>query len=123
MCSPSATGSRQANSTIWARCRGGNLLGTAEAGVVHQEFLQPALLVAATDPPDRGRVTFQAGGDRLDRFAGGNGQDDASVLDLIPTEPAMAGHRLQDGEISCRHGQGARFASTHGTASKVRVAL
>jgi hypothetical protein len=35
----------------------------------------------------------------------------------------MTGHRLQDGEISCRHGQGARFASTHGTASHVRVGL
>ena len=31
-------GSRQANSTIWARCRGGNLLRSSLAGVVQQGY-------------------------------------------------------------------------------------
>lgn len=75
-------GSRQANSTIWARCRGGNLLGTTGSGFVRQESLQASLLVETTNPPDCGPVTLQAAGDRLDRLTAGNGQDDAGMLDL-----------------------------------------
>ena len=99
MCSPSAIGSRQASSTIWARCRGGNLLGTPDAGVVQQEVFQPSLLVTATDPPDGGPVALQARGDRLDRLAGGDSQHDPGMLDLEPGQAATAGHRLQDGGI------------------------
>ena len=73
---------------------GGNLLRTAEAGFVQQESLQAALLVAATDAPDGGPVTLQPGGDRLDRFPGGNGQDDAGMLDLEPRPDAGCGPRL-----------------------------
>src|SRR5439155_16236972 len=53
--------------------RGGNLLGTPEAGVIRQEPGQAALRVAAADAPDRGPVAFQAGGYCLDRFARGDG--------------------------------------------------
>jgi hypothetical protein len=67
---------------IWARWRGGNLLRTAHAGFVRQESLQAALLVATTDPPDRGPGTLQTLSYRLDRFTAGNGQDDAGMVDL-----------------------------------------
>src|SRR6516162_7447997 len=82
MCSPSATGSRQANSTIRARCRGGNHLRAPHPRIIQQEFRQPAVFVATTDPPDSGRVAFQAGGDGLDRFASGDSQGDPGMLDL-----------------------------------------
>src|SRR4051794_12261896 len=72
-CNPSATGSRQASWTTWARCRGGNLLGTPLARGVQKEFLQATLLVAAADAPDRGPVALQPGSDVADALAGGNG--------------------------------------------------
>jgi hypothetical protein len=50
--------------------------------LVQQERLQAALLVATTDPPDRGSVALQAVGHRLDRLTAGNGQDDAGMFDL-----------------------------------------
>src|SRR4051812_14112355 len=77
MCKPSAMGSRQARLMIPARCRGGNLLRTAHAGLVQQERLQAALLVATTDPPDGAGITLQAVGYGPDGFTSGDGQDDA----------------------------------------------
>src|SRR6266487_1469958 len=121
MCSPLAIGSRQASWTIWARCRGGNLLGTSQAGVVQQELLQATLLIAAADSPDGGPVTLQPGGHRLDRLAASDSQDDAGMLDLEPAEATLAGHGLQDRQISRGNGQGARFASTHGIPSIARA--
>src|SRR5438874_11601604 len=82
MCKPSAIGSRQASSTIWARWRGGNLLRTSRAGFVQQEFLQAALLVTAADAPDSGSITLQAQGHGLDGFPRGDGEHDAGVLNL-----------------------------------------
>ena len=114
ICSPSATGSRQASSTIRARCRGGNLLGTPEAGVVQQEFFQSAPLVTAADAPDGGRVALHPGGDGRDRLAGGNGQDDAGMLDLEPSQAAAPGHRLEDGQVGGSQGQRPRLTATHG---------
>src|SRR5262245_57151133 len=113
ICSPSATGSKQANSTIWARWRGGNLLRAAQAGIIEQEFRQAALFVAAAHPPDRGRVAFQSAGDGLDRFTSGNGQDDACVLDLEPGQTSATGNRFKDGDIGGSERQRARLASTH----------
>jgi hypothetical protein len=89
--------------------------------VVQQEFFQPALLVTATDPPDSGPVTLQPRSNGLDRFPGGDSQDDAGMLDLEPSQAAIAGHGLQDRGISISKGQGARFASTHGTTSDART--
>jgi len=89
-------GSRQANLMIWARWRGGNLLRTAHAGFVQQEGLQAALLVAACDTPDGGRITLQAVGEVPDGFPGGHGQDDACVLDLEPGQMPGAGNGLED---------------------------
>src|SRR5262249_59216301 len=75
MCNPSAMGSRQASWTIWARWRGGNLLGTSLAGFVHQELLQAALLVAATDAPDGGPIALQSRCDIADALSGSAGHD------------------------------------------------
>src|SRR5689334_17055862 len=96
MCSPSAMGSRQANLMIWARCRGGNLLGAAHAGFVQQEGLQAAPLVAAADSPDSGRITLQAVGNGPNGFASGHGQDDTGMLNLEPDQTPGTGHGLQD---------------------------
>src|SRR5438067_332338 len=114
MCNPSAMGSRQARWMIWARCRGGNLLWTPLAGFVQQECFQAALLVAATDSPDRGSVTLQAVGYRLDRFTAGNGQDDAGMFDLKVRQVSAACHSLQDRDIRGGNSQGPRFPATHG---------
>src|SRR5204863_9307100 len=80
--SPSATGSRQANSTNWARCKGGKLLGTSQARVIEQESAQPTPLIATADAPDGCRVTFQPAGKGGDGFSQGNAQHDAGMLDL-----------------------------------------
>ena len=92
-------GSRQARVMIWARCRGGNLLRPALAGFVQQESLQPALLVAAADTPDRGRVALQAAGYGPDGFASGHGQDDAGMLNLEPGQTSGSGNPLQDRQV------------------------
>jgi hypothetical protein len=99
---------------IWARCRGGKLLGTTGAGFVQQERLQAALLVAAADSPDRGRVALQAAGDGPDGFTGGYGQDDAGMLNLEPGQAPGSGNGSQDRQVSSSDGQGARFPTTHG---------
>src|SRR5262245_3503549 len=96
MCRPSAIGSRQASSTIWARCRGGNLLGTADPRSVQQEFFQPALLVAAADPPDGGPITLQPGSNVLDLLPRGDGQHDPGMLHLEPGQAATVGHGAQE---------------------------
>jgi hypothetical protein len=67
-----------------------------QAGLIQQEVLPAAVLVATTDPPDGGRVAFHAGGDRVDRFSTGDGQDNAGMLDLEPSEVPGAGDRLED---------------------------
>ena len=118
MCNPSAIGSRQASATIWARWRGGNLLGTPLAGVVHQESLQAALLVAAANAPDGGPITLQPGCDIADALASGNGEDDPGVLHLEPSQMATSGNGLKDGGIRWLDGQRARLSTTHVEASK-----
>jgi hypothetical protein len=85
--------------------------------VVQQEFLPAAVLVAASESPDRGPVTVHAGSDGVDRLAGGDGQHDARVLDLEPSHVPGASDSLQDGQIRGSDGQGASFAATHGGAS------
>src|SRR5581483_9445808 len=113
MCSPSATGSRQASSTTWARCRGGNLLWPPQAGVVQQEFAQPAPLVAPADAPDGGPIAFQSGRDLVDPFPARDGQDDAGVLHLEPTQATAASDGFQDRQICPRDGQRLRSSPTH----------
>jgi hypothetical protein len=121
MWSPSAIGSRQASSTSWARWRGGNLLGTPDPGAVQQEVFQAALLITATNPPDRGPVTLPPSGDRLDWFTASDRQHDPGMLDLEPGQAATVDHRLQDGGIRISNGQEARFASPQGATSDARA--
>jgi hypothetical protein len=61
-------------------------------------LLQPTLLVAATDAPDGGPVTFRLGGDSWNRFVGSDGPDDTSMLDRKPSQESVASHGLQEGE-------------------------
>src|SRR5262245_60437173 len=95
ICSPSAIGSRQARSTTWARCRGGKLQRMPPAGLLQQEALPAAVLIAATDPPDGGRVAFHAGGHRVDRFTTSHGQHNVGMLDLEPSPVPGSGDRLE----------------------------
>src|SRR5215212_11154855 len=123
MCKPSAIGSRQAKSTIWARCRGGNLLRTAHAGFVQQERLQAALLVAASHTPDGAGITLQAVGYGPDGFASGDGQDEAGMLNLEPGQVPGSGNGLEDRQVRSRDAQGARFPATHGRTSDAEAGL
>src|SRR5215468_10723000 len=117
MCSPSAIGSRQANSTIRARCRGGNLQRVPGLGLVQQEALPAALLVAAADAPDGGGVAPQPGGDGVDRLAAGDRQGDAGVLHLVEGQMAGACNRLEDRDVRGGDTQGARLPAAHGRTS------
>jgi len=53
----------------------------------------------------------------VNRFAGGDGEGDAGVLDLEPGQASAVGHGLQDGEVGGGERQGTRFAAAHGGAS------
>src|SRR6185437_9762696 len=75
MCSPLATGSRQARATIWARWRGGNPTGTSGSGWRGEQSGQAAPLVAAAGPPDGGLVALHLKSDRAVVHAPGVGQD------------------------------------------------
>src|SRR5438094_10494405 len=120
MCNPSALGSRQANSTIGARCRGGNLLRSSLAGVVPQEFGQSTLRVAAADAPDGGPATLQPPGNLLDTLPGRDGQHDASVLDLEPGQASAAGDSFQNGAVRRGDGDNGGFAAAQGRTSEVQ---
>src|ERR1043166_4041758 len=74
-CSPRATGSRQASWMICVRWRGGTPLGAARAVGVGQQPREAVLLVAAAEAPDGGGIALPAGGDAVDGFASGDGQD------------------------------------------------
>jgi len=50
----------------------------------------------------------------LDRLPGGDAQDDASPLDLIPGERPTTGDLQQDRGIVRADPQGKRFSTTHG---------
>src|SRR4051794_25420341 len=92
MCSPWAIGSRQASATIWARCRGGNLLGSSQAGLIPKEFRQAASFVAPADTPDGGTVALQTSGYGDAGFACGHGEHDACVVNLKEGQVAAACH-------------------------------
>jgi hypothetical protein len=70
-----------------------------QTGLIQQEVLPATLLVAATESPDGGRVAFHAGGHGVDRFSSGDGQYNAGMLDLEPSEVPGSGNRLEDWEI------------------------
>ena len=78
---------------------------------------QAALLVAATKAPDGGLVTLHPRGNRVDQFAGGDGQDDADMLDLEPGQVPALSDGLEDRKIIGSDGQGTRLSAAHGTTS------
>ena len=90
----------------------------SHAGVVQQELLQPALLVAPADAPDGGPVAFQPRCDIVDGLAPGDGQDDAGMLDLEPGQATAVGDGLQDRPVRRRDSQRGSLSATHGGASK-----
>jgi hypothetical protein len=53
----------------------------------------------------------------VDRFATGDGQHDAGMLDLEPSQVPGSCDRLKDREIRGSDDQGAGFPATHGTTS------
>jgi hypothetical protein len=69
------------------------------AGFVQQEALPAALLVAAADSPDGGRITFDPGSHGANGVPTGDGQHDACMLDLEPREVPGTGNGLKDREI------------------------
>ena len=94
---------------------GGDLLRTTEAGFIPQKSCQAALLVAATEAPDGGPVRLHPRGNRVDQFAGGDGQDDAGMLDLEPGQVPAPSDGLEDRKIIGSDGQGTRLSAAHGT--------
>ena len=92
-----------------------------QAGLVQQESFQPTLLVASADPPHGGPVAFQVSGHGVNRLPSGDGQDDAGMLDLKPSQASAVGDGVQDGEVGVSDGQRTGFATTHGMASASEV--
>src|SRR4051812_25107560 len=62
MCNPLATGSKQANSTIWTRWRGGKTLRSTRALPLVKNGREPPLLIAATQAPDGGFIALHLAG-------------------------------------------------------------
>jgi hypothetical protein len=89
----------------------------SQAGLIQQEGFPAAVLVATTDPPDGGRIAFHAGGHRIDWFPSGDGQHNAGMLDLEPSQVPGSGDRLEDREITGSDDEEARFPATHETTS------
>lgn len=94
MCNPLATGSRHANATIWARWRGGNLLGVSRARIIGQDVPQPTFAVAPADAPDGGPIALQA---------------------------TVVCNELQKRGVRFKEGQWARLPTTHEQASTERA--
>jgi len=53
----------------------------------------------------------------VDQFAGGDGQDDAGMLDLEPGQVPAPSDGLEDWKIIGSDGQGTRLSAAHGTTS------
>jgi hypothetical protein len=66
------------------------------AGFVQQEALPATLLVAATDAPDGGRITFEPGGHGANGFTTSDGQHATCMLDLEPRQVPSTGNSLKD---------------------------
>src|SRR5262249_1021518 len=117
MCNPSAIGSRQASSTIWARCRGGKLLRTTRSGFVGQQGRQSPLFIAPTNAPGRCLITLHPEGHGLDALSGRNRQDEARMLDLKARQGTAVGDALEVGGILRSDDEGTRFPTAHGKLS------
>src|ERR687895_2002556 len=113
MCSPLAIGSRHANCTIWARCRGGNLDRMPRARHLGQDTLQPRLFIAPTQPPDRGRIALHLKDHGLDALAIGDGQHRPCSLDLEPRQSATACNLFEDRLIVSGQQKTTWFSTSH----------
>src|SRR5512142_3107471 len=118
MCSPLATGSRQASWTIWARWRGGNPVGMSRPAGRGQEPRQPGLLVAPARPPDGGLVALHLEGDRAGPHASGVGEHDPSTPDLIPGQRLAVGDLLECRQVNRGDGERSGSSSTPGATSR-----
>jgi hypothetical protein len=117
MCSPLATGSRQASWTIWARWRGGNPVGMSRPARRGQEPCQPRLLVPTARPPDGGLIALHLEGDRARPHASCVGEHDASPSDLIPGQGLATGDLLECRQINRGDGERSGSSSTHRATS------
>src|SRR5512135_267008 len=113
MCRPRAIGSKQANSTICARWRGGNPGGPPGTFRSRQETGQARVLVTAAGPPDGRAIALCPDGQLMDRFPGRDAQDDPSPLDLKPGEGSAVGDLVQSRDIVWSDPQGERFSTPH----------
>src|SRR3954471_20868446 len=86
MCSPLATGSRQASSTIWARWRGGNPGRAARTLGLLEEARHPAVAVAPARAAHRADVALQVGRDGRSPLPRGDRQDGPGAADLVPRQ-------------------------------------
>jgi hypothetical protein len=114
MCKPLAIGSRQANRTSRARCRGGNPGWSPGPLGWCQKIGQARILVATADPPDGRRIALGPDGQLLDRLARGNREENLSPLDLVPGQGAASRDLLEEREIVGNDLQGTRSSTTHG---------
>jgi hypothetical protein len=76
--------------------------------------VQAALLIAATESPDGGRIALVDAGHVLDALAIGDGQDDASALNGGERKGAAVGELAQGREVGTQQREGVRFATAHG---------
>ena len=113
MCSPLATGSRQASWTIRARCRGGNPFGPARTVWCRHQPVHAPPFVQAAGPPDRGAIAFHPIGDCIDPLAAGDRQHGAGTADLKPWQRLATGDLSQGGGILRPERQIARSSTTH----------
>jgi len=98
MCSPRATGSKQANATIRARWRGGNrgVPPRSFGAGIGQQPRQAVAPIALPGPPDRGLFALHLGGDGLGPLAVGDRQDDPRPLHLEPGRGLTASEVEED---------------------------
>jgi hypothetical protein len=120
MCSPSATGSRQASATIWARWRGGNGGGPTRPPVppIVEQTGQAVLTVAPAGPPDRGLVALHLVGDGPGPCARREGQDEPRALDLEEGQDLAMSDLAEDRFISGPDGEWVWFSTTHGRRTR-----
>ncbi len=86
MCSPRANGSKQANSTIWARWRGGNrgVSPRSFRASIGEQPRQAVVSITFARSPDRGLFALHLDGDGLGLLASRDRQDDPRPLYLEP---------------------------------------
>jgi hypothetical protein len=108
-----AIGSKQANSTIWARWRGGKLLGATGARDFPQHAIESTFLVTAANPPNGADVTLRLEGYDLDALATCDAQQDLGMPNLEPRARAASRYRFQDRNITGVQHQSARFSTAH----------